>query len=137
MKYLNNKGQPKAFVRAYVASAIFCLAAISAQATIRTVTNTNDAGAGSLRATILASNNGDTIVFDHSLCGSTITLSHASGPLTFPDPIFPLTIDATGCGITLSGGNLTPVMCLNPNANIFLNSLTIADGFNPGVVGCH
>gem|GEM_PF-5982113 len=137
MKYLNSQRKPKASVRAYVASATICLSALSAQATIRTVTNTLDSGPGSLRATILASHNGDTIVFDSSICGSTIpSVGTMAGPLTFPDPIFPLTIDATGCSITLSGGLATPVMCLNANADIYLNSLTIANGFNHGIVGC-
>src|SRR6516162_719475 len=40
-----------------------------------TVTNTNDKGPGSLRATITHASSGDTIVFDPGLSGQTITLT--------------------------------------------------------------
>src|SRR5262249_48261079 len=40
-----------------------------------TVTNTNDKGPGSLRATITSANSGDTIVFDPSLDGQTVALT--------------------------------------------------------------
>src|SRR5262245_19554404 len=40
-----------------------------------TVTNNLDSGAGSLRAAIKAASSGDTIVFDSSLAGQTITLT--------------------------------------------------------------
>src|SRR6516225_9967682 len=46
-----------------------------------TVLNNADSGAGSLRDTIAAAQNGDTIVFDSSLDGQTITLT--SGELAF------------------------------------------------------
>ena len=45
-----------------------------------TVRNTNDSGAGSLRADIAAAHSGDTIKFDPGLAGQTIALT--SGELT-------------------------------------------------------
>ncbi len=56
-----------------------------------TVTSTADSGAGSLRAAIAAASNGDTIQFDASLNGQTITLT--SGELAIDKN---LTIDGPG-----------------------------------------
>ena len=56
---------------ALIVSASFCL---QASATI-TVTTTNDSGAGSLRQAIIDSLQTDTINFDSSLNGQTITLT--------------------------------------------------------------
>jgi hypothetical protein len=47
------------------------------QAATLTVTSTADSGAGSLRDTIAAASNGDTIQFDGALNGQTITLTSA------------------------------------------------------------
>ena len=58
-----------------------------------TVTNTNDSGAGSLRAAIAAAANGDTIDFAPALNGQTITLT--SGALTITQS---LTISGPGAG---------------------------------------
>jgi hypothetical protein len=44
---------------------------------IITVTNTNDSGPGSLRQALLDANDGDTVNFDPSLNGQTITLTSA------------------------------------------------------------
>lgn len=58
---------------------IFGLLAVSparpAQAAIRTVTNTNDTGAGSLRQAIADASDGDTITFSAALSGQTISLA--------------------------------------------------------------
>jgi hypothetical protein len=56
---------------------IFALASASAQSAVLTVTNTNDSGTGSLRDTIAAATNGDTIQFDAALNGQAITLTSA------------------------------------------------------------
>ena len=50
---------------------------MSAYADIITVTNTNDSGTGSLRQALTDANNGDTIDFDLSLKGQTISLTSA------------------------------------------------------------
>jgi hypothetical protein len=57
---------------ATLVSASFCL---QASAATITVLNTNDSGAGSLRQAISDSSSGDTINFDSSLNGQTITLT--------------------------------------------------------------
>ena len=50
---------------------------MSAYATTITVTNTNDSGPGSLRQALVDSQDGDTIDFDPSLKGQTISLTSA------------------------------------------------------------
>jgi hypothetical protein len=50
----------------------------SARAAIITVTNVNDSGPGSLRQALAMANDGDTINFDSSLNGETITLTSAN-----------------------------------------------------------
>jgi hypothetical protein len=55
--------------------ALVCAGAISAHATTITVINTNDSGSGSLRQALADANDGDTIDFDPSLKGQTITLT--------------------------------------------------------------
>ena len=58
--------------------------AVPAVAQAATVTNTNDSGAGSLRAVIAASASGDTIDFAPALNGQTIILSSAGWSSTRP-----------------------------------------------------
>jgi|GEM_PF-717161 len=74
-----------------------------------TVTNLNDSGTGSLRQAMLDANSGDTITFDPSLAGGTLTLT--SGEL---DITKNLTIDgftnANGTpDLTISGNNASRV----------------------------
>jgi parallel beta-helix repeat protein len=64
-----------------------------------TVSNTNDAGSGSLRQAILDANanpGADTIVFDSSFTGTQRTISLTSGQLSVTDA---LTISGTGAGL--------------------------------------
>jgi len=60
-----------------ICSSVLCITASSGQATIITVTNTNDSGPGSLRQALFDSHDGDTINFDPALKGQTILLSTA------------------------------------------------------------
>ena len=60
-----------------ICSSALCITASNGQATIITVTNTNDSGPGSLRQALFDSHDGDTINFDPSLKGQTITLTTA------------------------------------------------------------
>jgi hypothetical protein len=126
-----NSRKHRAWIHVLAALTAMIVSAIPAQAAIITVTNNNNSGAGSLRAAILAAApSGDTIVFSNNLCQTTITLT--SGPLTFRNPQV-ITIDASGCGVTISGNNSRPVLLINPNANVYLNSITITKGFNSDI----
>ena len=94
------------------------------------VTNTHDGGAGSLRQAILDANvaaGADTITFDPSLSGATITLGS-----TLPAINDTLTIDGSALAvpITLSGNNSVRVMLVNPGISLTLDTLTIADGYD-------
>jgi len=72
-----------------------------------TVMNNLDSGPGSLRADIAAANSGDTIVFDQSLKGKTITLAGSPGELYIDK-----NLDIEGLGaknLAISGGGYSRV----------------------------
>jgi hypothetical protein len=96
---------------------------------ILTVTNNADSGAGSMRAAIAAAVSGDTINFDASLVGQTITLT--SGELDITQSINILGLGANN--LTISGGGMNEVFAigrLGSNASsVSLSGLTIADGY--------
>ena len=93
------------------------------------VTNTNDNGAGSLRAQIAAANSGDTIVFDSDLAGQTITLT--SGELAINKS---LTIEGTPGGPeAISAYYASRVLDITGAANVTLGNLLIEYGM--GVEG--
>jgi hypothetical protein len=94
-----------------------------------TVLNNLDSGAGSLRADIAAAQAGDTIVFDPSLAGQTITLT--SGELALDKS---LTIQGPGAGqLTISGGNTSRVFDVSgAGTNVSLSGLTITGGTGTG-----
>lgn len=113
--------------------AILMLAGVSslgATATTWTVTKTADTNDGacdsdcSLREAIAAAASGDTIVFDASLSGGTITLG---GVLTLSKSV---TIDgsALAASITLDGVNAYRVFYVNSDVTATLNHLTITRG---------
>lgn len=89
------------------------------------VTNLLDDGPGSLRAAVAAAAPGDSIVFDQTLSGGTITLT--SGPLAIGDD---LVIDARDlpAGITLSGGGASRVLEIAAGAEVALAGLRLAGG---------
>jgi parallel beta-helix repeat protein len=94
-----------------------------------TVTNNQDSGAGSLRAEIKAANNGDTIVFDPSLNGQTITLT--TGELLIKKN---LTISGPGAGqLTISGNNASREFEVASGMQVTLSGLTMSNG--QGVIG--
>ena len=96
------------------------------------VTNTNDSGAGSLRACIAAATSGSTITFSSSLAGQTITLT--SGHLVIGTN---LTIQGLGANqLTISGGNAARVFDIATGSNavsVTIENLTIANG-NAGAI---
>jgi hypothetical protein len=96
-----------------------------------TVTNNLDtgvAGDGSLRGEIAAANSGDTINFDSSLAGQTITLTNGELAITQS-----LDIEGPGAGLlTVSGNNATRVFDVNAGATVTIAGMTIADGLANG-----
>src|SRR6516162_6444735 len=93
-----------------------------------TVTNNQDSGAGSLRNAIAQSAAGDTINFDSSLQGATITL--ISGQLAFGHD---LTIAGLGAAaLAVSGDGLGRVFVIAAGANVAISGLTIDSGLTVG-----
>lgn len=88
------------------------------------VTNTNDNGAGSLRQALLNAASGDTITFDLSLSGQTITLAST---LVIDKN---LTIDGSALDsqIRISGNNNVGVVETKSSNGVTLDSLLITDG---------
>jgi len=94
-----------------------------------TVTNLNDSGAGSLRALIAGSHNGDVIVFKAGLTG----LIHVNSTLTIADSV---TINGGG-KITLDGGGKVQLFKITDGKsatteNVGLSGLTLRNGFASG-----
>jgi hypothetical protein len=90
-----------------------------------TVTTTRDRGDGSLPAAIAHADAGDTIVFDPSLTGQTITLTR--GELVLNKS---LTISGPGAGqLTVSAGNASRLFEVDGAAtNVTLSGLTLTQG---------
>ncbi|MGJ8642878.1 MAG: beta strand repeat-containing protein [Luteolibacter sp.] len=90
-----------------------------------TVTTLADSGGGSLRDTITSASPGDTIIFDPSLSGQTITLG-GTQLLVNKD----LTIDASALanGITIDAAGSSRVFEINPGSTVSMNSLTLTGG---------
>jgi hypothetical protein len=108
-----------------LALALSLVLGLSSRAATNTVTSNADSGAGSLRDTIAAAASGDTIEFDPSLSGQTITLG---SQLTLTND---LTIDASalGAGLTVSGSNAVRIISITDgNVTVVLKSLTLANG---------
>jgi hypothetical protein len=94
-----------------------------AQAATISVNNTNDSGTGSLRDAIASTSSGDTITFDPSLYGHTISLAST---LTLSTNI---TIDGGETNINISGNNAVQVMVVNSDVVASLNGLVIRNGY--------
>jgi hypothetical protein len=94
-----------------------------------TVTSAADDGtAGTLRAEIAAAKSGDTINFDPSLAGQTITLT--SGELAITK-----SLDIEGLGpdrLTISGNNASRVFDISPGATVTITGMKITDGLANG-----
>jgi hypothetical protein len=112
--------------RAFATTACLILALIGApQASTLTVTNLDDAGAGSLRNAIGTAVPGDTIVFQAGLSG-TITLA-SSLSVTVP-----LTIQGAGASISISGNNTVRIMAVSANLTISNLRFTAGKISGPG-----
>jgi hypothetical protein len=96
-----------------------------------TVTNTLDKGAGSLRDAITKAGNGDTIVFDPSLNGQTITLT--SDQLNINKN---LDIEGPGASLlAISGNNTNRVFNIPEGNSVTIAGLTITQGLGNGSSG--
>lgn len=105
-----------------------CLIALSTQAATISVTSTNDSGAGSLRQAIADAVNGDTIDFDPSLNGQTITL--VSDELLVNKSI---SINGPGPNnLTIDGNHAWRVFHVIGGATATIGGLTITNGFVSG-----
>src|SRR5262249_2941153 len=83
-----------------------------------------DSGAGSLRDTIAAASNGDTIRFDPSLAGQVITLT--SGPLAITK-----NLDIEGLGadrLAIDGNAASRVFSIAGGTSATISQLTVTDG---------
>lgn len=109
--------------------------ASSASAATYTVVNNSDSGAGSLRQAILEANgsvDNDTIVFDSSLAGQTITLT--SGEIQILGGNGSLTINGLGADrLRISGNNQSRVFFIQVNTTVAINGITVTGGNGVGV----
>lgn len=112
------------------ATTILLLASWNTQAVTFVVTNTNDAGAGSLRQAVINANRrvrADNINFDPALTGSTITLT--SGEIEITDDLTisgPIVGDASS--VTLDGNNSSRIFNASQFSNLTLQNLTLTHG---------
>ena len=100
----------------------------SVHAATLTVTTTADSGAGSLRDTIAAASDGDTIQFDAALNGQTITLTSA-------ELVIDKNITINGLGpsqLAVSGSNAFRIFHVMPGHTAMIEGLTIRDGSGNG-----
>jgi hypothetical protein len=93
-------------------------------ANIIVVTNTNDSGPGSLRQALVDANDGDSINFDSSLNGQTITLT--SGELNVDKNV---TISGPGASnLAVDVNAQSRVFYVNLGKTVFISGLTITNG---------
>src|SRR6266576_3935518 len=117
-------------LRTRICLALFCSLSMSAYADIITVTNTNDSGPGSLRQTLADANDGDTIDFDPSLKGQTISLTSA-------ELVINKSITISGIGqnlLAVSRAQNAPafrIFNLMPGRSVTIQGLTISNGLAP------
>jgi hypothetical protein len=89
------------------------------------VTNTDDAGPGSLRQAIADATGGEIIQFEPGIAGGTIVLS--SGPLAIDKA---LTIEGSqAAGMTISGNLKSVVFWVQATGDAVLRNLSIVNGF--------
>lgn len=107
-------------------AAVLLLVHVHAQATTIFVTNTNDAGAGSLRDALASSASGDTIMFTTSMLGGDNTIHLASG-LSISHDLVIIGIRAQSGTVYISGDGLFRVFYANAT-NLVLENVAIING---------
>jgi len=108
-----------------------CLTALSTQAATITVTNTNDSGPGSFRQALADVHNEDTINFDSSLNGQTITLT--SGELVVNRIV---SINGPGPNnLAVDANHASRVFHVSGGASAGISGLSITNGSASGLYG--
>ncbi len=113
-----------------IAVVLLCAVAFEARSDTITVINTNDSGAGSLRQALADANDGDTIDFDPSLKGQTISLTSA-------ELVINKSITISGLGpnlLAVSRAQNAPafrIFNLMPGHSVTIQGLTISNGLAP------
>lgn len=106
--------------------ALFAVA--SAQAATLTVTNANDSGPGSLRATLASALSGDIIQFSAAIHGQTITLTSGHLPVSIN-----VILEGPGPGlISISGNNANRVFVIAGGASLTASRITLRNGAGNG-----
>jgi hypothetical protein len=114
---------PRAAARPRFRPVLECLEDRAVPSTL-TVTNLDDSGNGSLRFELAQAQNGDTIVFDDSLNGGTLTLT--SGELQVSQSV---TIQGPGSDLlTIDGNHGSRVLEVLPGADVSILGLTFTHG---------
>ena len=116
--------------RAWICLLLVCAVGTSAYATTITVSNTNDSGPGSLRQALVDSQDGDTIDFDPSLKGQTVSVTSA-------ELVINKSITISGLGpnlLAVSRAQNAPafrIFNLVPGRSVTIQGLTISNGLAP------
>jgi hypothetical protein len=110
-----------------ICCALTCSVALPIQANIITVTYGNDSGPGSLRQALANANDGDTIDFDPSLNGQTITL--ASAELVINKSVMISGPGAPFLTISISGIQFTRIFHVMPGQSVTIDGLKIGETF--------
>ena len=115
-------GMPAALIPAL----LMLVLAGGATASAQVVTSSADSGPGTLRSAITNAAGGAVITFDPGLSGAVITLSNT---LTINTN---LTIDASALpgGLQINGNGSVQIFNVATNVTVFLNSLTITNGYS-------
>jgi predicted outer membrane repeat protein len=114
---------------------LFGLLAVSpaqpAQATVYTVTNTNDSGTGSLRWAIASAGDGDTVTFSGALSGQTISLS---SQIEIEDD---LTIDGSNLAypVAVIASSSVRIFLVDSLATATINQLVLGNSYGSGAGG--
>ena len=122
------KSKP-AFAAALALAALLIAPAAFAQTTVTVTSAADDGSAGTLRSVLAAPSSGDTIIFDASLNGKTITLDCTDsgfGTITLAHNV---TIAGPGANnLAISGNNACTVFHVNTAVTATISGVTIENG---------